>query len=97
MINEEIKLKRKKEMIDKVLAHQIRGDSYFKSSEENWKNIVLRKFNAVYRNELSVFELIEILKKEGVEFTQNEKIIYYPIKELLEYISKLSKREINLM
>lgn len=97
MINDEIKLKRKKDMIDKVLAHRVRGDSYFKSSEENWKNIVLRKFNAVYRNELSIYELIEILKKEGVEFTQNEKIIYYPIKELLEYISKLSKREINLM
>lgn len=93
MIDEYIKQKKKKEMIEKILNHSVNGESYFKTPAKIWKAVVLRKFNAVYKNEISVHDLIEILKKEGIEFTQNDKFIYYPVNELLVYIGKLSNKK----
>lgn len=78
-------------MIESVLNKKVYGESYL---EGDWKNIVLRHFNKIYANEMTVSELVQLLPRYGVQFKQNQKLIKYPIQELLEFIGRLSKKEI---
>ncbi|MFC0273616.1 hypothetical protein ACFFIX_19680 [Metabacillus herbersteinensis] len=88
--------KRRNEKIESVLNHQVQGESFIQSPSREWKKIVLNHFNKIYRNELSLAELLTVLKTRGIIFSQKESLVQYPIKECLEYIAKVSKIEIKL-
>ncbi|WP_161491032.1 hypothetical protein [Anoxybacillus sp. UARK-01] len=54
------------------------------------------KFNAVYRHEMTLPQLLDYLKKNNVTFNQSEKLVIYPIREFLLYISKEVGKDLNV-
>lgn len=90
MSNSEVLKKRKKEKIEKVLNHSIPGEGYILTPARTWKLIVLYYFNKVHRQELSVDNLLRLLKEHGVQFGQKDSLVRYPVQECLRYIAKIS-------
>lgn len=92
-----IREKRRKEKVNCILNHRVDGESFIATSGRIWKAIVLRHFNQVYRGELTVDELVDILEKRyGVKYVQKRSLVKYPIQETLKYIAKISKIELKL-
>jgi len=76
--------------INKVLAYQTRHDNMFDDAHA-WKKYVLLHFNQIYRKEIGMRELVQILQDKGVSSaTFSDTLWKYPIRELLEFIAKLS-------
>lgn len=82
--------KRKREKIEKILNHSVTGEGYILTAPRIWKEIVLRNFNRVQRNELSIGEVIDLLESEGVRFNQSKALIFYPVNECLQYIATVA-------
>lgn len=87
---------KKKKKIERILNRQYTGEGYINGSPIVWKKVVLHHFNQILRNQMTVDELIMKMKNVGITFNQTEKLIRYPVIDCLEYISKLSRVEIEL-
>lgn len=80
----------RKAKIDKVLHYQTQQDNMF-NHPRLWKKVVLLHFNQIYRKEIGMRELVQILKEKGVSSdTFSDTLWKYPITELLEFIADLS-------
>ncbi|WP_426981338.1 hypothetical protein [Bacillus pseudomycoides] len=91
-----IKEKRRKEKIEKIFNHRIKGDSYFQCSSDVWKHIAFENYNKIKRKEMNIEQLIMLMKKEGIHFTQHQPLIKYPIIDFLKYIAKICKETIEI-
>lgn len=76
--------------INKVLTYQTRHENMF-DDPNSWKREVLLHFNQIYRKEIGMRELVQILQRKGVSSaTFSDTLWKYPIRELLEFIAILS-------
>lgn len=76
--------------INQVLTHKTSHDDMF-DDPDSWKKVVLLHFNQIYRKEIGMRELVEILQNNGVSSTTFSDTLWkYPIRELLEFIAIIS-------
>lgn len=90
-----ITVKKKNEKIEMILNHSVTGEAYILTSPRDWKRKVLNNFNRIYRKEMSIPQLVDLLEKEGVRYLQAKTLVIYPIKECLEYIAKVSNKSLD--
>lgn len=95
MYNNNLTEKKRTELIEKILNHQVQGEVYILTPGRIWKSLVLKEFNKVYSGELSVEELLNNLEKIGVKYNQKHSLVRYPVEDCLRYIGKLSKKPLN--
>ncbi|MBB3908746.1 hypothetical protein [Anoxybacteroides rupiense] len=93
---EKVAMKKREEQKEKILNYKIAGETYINGNPRKWKEIVLYKFNAVYRHEMTLPQLLDYLKKNNVTFNQSEKLVIYPIREFLLYIAKEVGKDLNV-
>ncbi|MGX1266631.1 hypothetical protein RKD55_004575 [Rossellomorea marisflavi] len=80
----------RQEKIDKVLQHQVERE-FMLDHPTLWKKVVLLHFNQIYRKEIGMRELIQLMKEKGVSSERFSDTLWkYPITELLEFIADLS-------
>lgn len=91
-----IKEKMRREKIEKIFNHHINGDSFFQCSSYIWKTVVFKNYNKVKRKEMNIEQLILLMQKEGIQFTQHPSLITYPIIEFIKYIAKICNETIEL-
>ncbi|PLS02324.1 hypothetical protein [Neobacillus cucumis] len=77
--------------VDEILNHYVNGEAYFLGDQRKWKEIVLHSYELVNHNKISIPQLLEKIKEQGIKYQQPEKIMSYPIKEYLQFISKRVK------
>ncbi|WP_449623172.1 hypothetical protein [Robertmurraya sp. Marseille-Q9965] len=82
--------------VDEILNHYVNGEAYFIGDQRKWKEIVLNSFELIYHDKISIPQLMHKIKEQGMEFKQSEKIMSYPIKEYIQFISKKVKKYIKL-
>ncbi len=82
--------------VEEILNHYVNGEAYFIGGQRKWKEIVLNYFGLLYHNKISIRQLLEIIKEQGIEFQQPEKFMAIPIEEFIKFISKKVKREIKV-
>jgi hypothetical protein len=87
--------KAKQAMRDAVMNKRVSGENYFKSPGTDWRNSIIRHYNKVYRQEITVEQLCDLMLNEGIEVNQNKKLMQYPVTELLEFIGKMLKHDID--
>ncbi|PGE94677.1 hypothetical protein COM62_22885 [Bacillus pseudomycoides] len=95
-MKEFIKEKHRKKKLARIFNHSINGESYFQCPPTYWKNIVFKHYNKIKRKELSIEQLILIIQKEGLGFTQHPSLISYPICDFVKYIAKVCKETIEI-
>ncbi|MFS1519507.1 hypothetical protein V1503_24070 [Bacillus sp. SCS-151] len=95
-LEERSKQKKKEEQMEIILNHYVDGEVYISTPSKVWKQIVLNHFNKVYRNELTVDELLTLLQREGVQFNQSLKLVRYPVVECLRFISACCNKDIDI-
>ncbi|WP_179863959.1 hypothetical protein [Bacillus pseudomycoides] len=88
--------KKRQEKLDMIYNHTVQGEGYFQSPSYNWKSIVIQYFNKIQRKEMTVEQLVNLLEKEGVKFSQPKALIHYPVIDCLKYIAKVSKENLEL-
>ncbi|MBE7122942.1 hypothetical protein CN931_14485 [Bacillus sp. AFS054943] len=93
-VEKALKEKKRQQKFDMVFNHSVQGEGYILSPSHKWKTIVLQNFNKIQRNEMTVEQLVDLLEKEGVEFTQHKSLINFPVLECLNYIAKISGTKI---
>lgn len=93
---ETIAKKKKQEVLHNILNHQVEGEMYISTSPSVWKNLTLKYFNKIYREEMNIVQLLDILEKQGVIFNQKRALVVYPIKEHLYYIAKVTNKKIDI-
>jgi hypothetical protein len=93
---EKIAMKKRQERKEKILNHKVAGEMYINGNPRKWKELVLYKFNAVYREEMTLQQLLEYLKRNNITFNQSEKLVIYPIREFLLYIAKEVGKDLNI-
>lgn len=81
--------------VDEILNHYVNGEAYFIGDQRKWKEIVLNSFELIYHDKISIPQLLQKIKEQGIEFKQSQKIMSYPIKEYLQFISKKIKKDIK--
>ncbi|WNS75196.1 hypothetical protein RRV45_20345 [Bacillus sp. DTU_2020_1000418_1_SI_GHA_SEK_038] len=82
--------------VEEILNHYVNGEAYFIGDQRKWKETVLNSFELIYHNKISIPQLLQKIKGQGIEFKQSEKIMSYPIKEYVQFISKKVKKDIEL-
>ncbi|PDM38792.1 hypothetical protein DXK91_02910 [Parageobacillus toebii] len=93
---EKVAMKKREERKEKILNHKVAGEMYINGNPRKWKELVLYKFNAVYRNEMTLPQLLDYLKRNNITFNQSEKLVIYPIREFLLYIAKEVGKDLNV-
>ncbi|MED4269025.1 hypothetical protein P9199_01820 [Geobacillus stearothermophilus] len=93
---EKIAMKKRQERKEKILNHKVDGEMYINGNPRKWKELVLYKFNAVYRKEMTLEQLLEYLKRNNITFNQSKKLVIYPIREFLLYIAKEVGKDLNI-
>ncbi|MCM3441428.1 hypothetical protein AB3Z07_28330 (plasmid) [Metabacillus halosaccharovorans] len=88
--------KKKAEKRELILNHQVDGEAYILSSTYKWKNIVLINFKKIKREEMTLEQIIKKLREEGIEFSQSDKLVKYPVIECLKFIAKISKVDLDV-
>lgn len=58
-----MKEKQRREKIEIIFSHRIKGESYFHGSSYQWKNIVYQNYNRIQQKELEVEQLISKMEK----------------------------------
>lgn len=91
-----MKEKQRREKIEIIFSHRVKGESYFQGSSYQWKNIVYQNYNRIQQKELEVEQLISKMEKEGVRFTQHRSLIHYPIIDFVKYIAKIYKEPLEI-
>lgn len=82
--------------VDEILNHYVNGEAYFIGDQRKWKEIVLNSFELINHNKISISQLLQIIKDQDIRFEQPEKIMFYPIKEYIKFISQKVKKDIKL-
>ncbi|WP_335486414.1 hypothetical protein [Neobacillus niacini] len=82
--------------VEEILNHYVNGEAYFIGDQRKWKEIVLNEFELIYHNKISIPQLLHKIKGQGIEYKQPEKIMSYPIKKYIQFISKKVKKDIRL-
>lgn len=81
--------------IDEILNYYVNGEAYFTGNPRQWKEIVLNSYELLYHNKISISQLLQIIKEQGIEFKQTDKTMTYPINDYIQFVSKKIKREIK--
>ncbi|MFK4427669.1 hypothetical protein [Bacillus sp. RC51] len=84
-----MKEKQRREKIEIIFSHRVKGESYFHGSSYQWKNIVYQNFNKIQQKELK-------MEKEGILFAQHRSLIHYPVIDFIKYIAKVYKETIEI-
>ncbi len=95
-VEERIRKKQRAEKIEKVLNHKVEGESFIDGPSKEWKRIVLKHFNKIYDNQMTVSQLCSLLNDKGIRFNQSQDLVKFPIREYLLYISKVSHKKLSL-
>ncbi|MGG0459512.1 hypothetical protein [Bacillus mycoides] len=66
-----MKEKQRREKIEIIFSHRVKGESYFHGSSYQWKNIVYQNYNRIQQKELEIEQLILKMEKSGIRFTQH--------------------------
>lgn len=77
--------------VNELLNHYINGEAYFIGGKRKWKEVLLNVFELIYQNKITIPEVLQKIKAEGIEFSQPEQTMSHPIREYIEYISKKVK------
>ncbi|WP_324664701.1 hypothetical protein [Bacillus cereus] len=91
-----IEEKQKRELLEMIFNRPIKGEGYIHGSSYKWKQIVFQHYNKIKRKEITIEELIKILQKEGVHFSQPSSLVTYPIIEFIKHIAKKCKETIEI-
>lgn len=91
-----MKEKQRREKIEIIFSHRVKGESYFHGSSYRWKNIVYQNYNRIQQNELEVEQLISKIEKAGIRFTQHRSLIHYPVIDFVKYIAKIYKEPLEI-
>lgn len=88
--------KKRQELLRRILNHQVVGELYISTSPSVWKSITLKYFNKIHRKEMDIEKLMDVLEKQGIVFNQKRELVFYPIREYLLYIAKITKKDIDV-
>ncbi|KZD30400.1 hypothetical protein B4082_3979 [Bacillus cereus] len=91
-----MKEKQRREKIEIIFSHRVKGESYFHGSSYQWKNIVYQNYDRIQQKEMEVEQLISKMEKAGVRFTQHRSLIHYPVIEFVNYIAKIYKDSLEI-
>ncbi|MEC2260286.1 hypothetical protein [Bacillus thuringiensis] len=91
-----MKEKQRREKIEIIFSHRVKGESYFHGSSYQWKNIVYQNYARIQQKEMEVEQLISKMEKAGVRFTQHRSLIYYPVIDFVKYIAKIYKEPLEI-
>lgn len=91
-----MKEKQRREKIEIIFSHRVKGESYFHGSSYQWKNIVYQNYNRIQQKELEVKQVISKMEKAGVRFMQHRSLIYYPVIDFVKYIAKIYKEPLDI-
>lgn len=91
-----LKEKHRREKLEHIFNRTIKGQSYFQCSSFQWKSIVFKHYNRIKRKKMSIEQLILLMQKEGIQFTQHPSLITYPIIEFIKHIAKICKETIEI-
>ncbi|HDR4464961.1 hypothetical protein ACTFRD_29925 [Bacillus cereus group sp. MYBK249-1] len=91
-----MKEKQRREKIEIIFSHRVKGESYFHSSSYQWKNIVYQNYNRIQQKELEVEQLFSKMEKAGVRFMQHRSLIHYPVIDFVKYIAKIYKEPLEI-
>ncbi|PFO96716.1 hypothetical protein [Bacillus thuringiensis] len=91
-----MKEKQRREKIEIIFSHRVKGESYFHGSSYRWKNIVYQNYNRIQQNELEVEQLISKIEKAGIRFTQHRSLIHYSVIDFVKYIAKIYKEPLEI-
>ena len=91
-----MKEKQRREKIEIIFSHMVKGESYFQGSSYQWKNIVYQNYNRIQQKELKVEQLISKMEKAGVRFTQHRSFIHYTVIDFVKYIAKIYKEPLEI-
>lgn len=93
-MNLEEKIRRQK--FEQIINRQVEGEGFISTPPRVWKGILIKNFNKVQRKEITIYQLLDKLKEEGVVFLQKDSLVKYPVIEYLKHITKVSKKDIDL-
>lgn len=79
-----------------ILSYQVTGEAYISTDSREWKRIVLNHFNRIQRCDITLNQLLNIMKNKGVVFSQHDSLVKYPVKECLEFIAKVSDSTLDI-
>ncbi|MEC5240683.1 hypothetical protein [Bacillus mycoides] len=91
-----MKEKQRREKIEIIFSHTVKGESYFHGSSYKWKNIVYQNYNRIQQKELEIEQIISEIEKEGIRFAQHRSLIHYPVIDFVNYIAKVYKETIEI-
>ncbi|MGN7891107.1 hypothetical protein ACTJJY_03175 [Bacillus sp. 22475] len=91
-----MKEKQRREKIEIIFSHTVKGEGYFHGSSYKWKNIVYQNYNRIQQKELGIEQIISEIEKEGVCFTQHRSLIHYPVIDFVKYIAKVYKEPLEI-
>jgi hypothetical protein len=83
---EKVAMKKRQERKEKILNHKVAGEMYIDGNPRKWKELILYKFNAVYRKEMTLQQLLDYLKRNNITFNQSEKLVIYPIGTVKNFV-----------
>ncbi|OOZ79380.1 hypothetical protein BHL35_15490 [Bacillus cereus] len=86
---------KRREKLEVIFNYPIKGETYFHGPSYKWKQVVFQHYSKIKQKEMTVEELIIILQKEDVHFTQSSSLVTYPIIEFIKHIAKNSKETIE--
>jgi hypothetical protein len=95
-IESNIEKKKQQGKVDSILNHYVMGEAYILTPPSEWKKIVLRYFNYIQQEKITLMELVDRLEKEGVQYNQSKNLVKYPIKECLLHIAKVANKTIEI-
>ncbi|MFS0661297.1 hypothetical protein AB1L07_20980 [Niallia alba] len=76
---------------DEILNHYVNGEAYFVGGEKKWKEVVVNCFELFSQEKITIPQILQKIKEYGIEFSQSEKIMSYPVIEYMQYIRKKVK------
>lgn len=86
--------------VEKMLTIRIEGAAFIKTSNQEWRSIMVSWLEENYRLDewtVSITEMLKLLKEHRIEFTQNsETLIKVPIKDFLLKFQKNFNKDLNL-
>ncbi|XKH50487.1 hypothetical protein LG275_12935 [Chryseomicrobium palamuruense] len=95
---DKIEKRRKEKVRDLLLSQPITGELYIGGDTQYWRKVILKWINENQSGDtlvVSLQKIIGYMKSSGVSFTQNDKLVKYPIKDFLEFYQKTIKVELK--
>ncbi|MDA2385383.1 hypothetical protein PDN41_27425 [Bacillus cereus] len=86
---------KRREKLEMIFNYPVKGETYFHGPSYKWKQVVFQHYSKIIQKEMTVEELIIILQREDVHFTQSSSLVTYPIIEFIKLISKYYKETIE--